>query len=627
MPTDSPPPKREVTATLGQLVDGRYKITAFIGDGGMGSVYRAEHVTIRKPVAIKLLHRQYANESGFADRFEREALAAGRIQHPNCVEVSDFGKLENGTLYLVMELVEGTTLGELLDRHGRLPVPRAVHIARHVLRGLGHAHDVGIIHRDVKPDNIILVDHDGDRDFAKLLDFGIAKLIGEAANEVEADLTQVGTTMGTPKYMPPEQAFGKPVDGRADLYSLSVVLYLMLTGRPPFEAPEVIDLLMMHASRQPPPFKDKAPGHFIAPELEEVVIKGLSKKRENRFASAEEYLEALEDALDAHHAYRRGDRPMPEDEDDPESAARALLAAAGQHRPSKTPHPSMSLMSIQAPPWLHRLQHIPAKHWALGIGGLLLLIVIIATAAGAEDSAPTPDDNSPGIDIIQKGAKALTGGPSELAEEARKLNREGRYQQVLDRTADRELDGFAHVERGHALAGLGRLEEAMTEYRRGLAKETSLQDEQVIFERARAVLGSPELVADLAAIELLVRYRRDPKARSRLLKIAGESKKLENRHAARKLSEKLGLIGDVNLVRSYALDLVQERKCEDRRKALLKLEELDDPRALPVVQKARYRGRGGVLGIGEKNANRCLKDDADRIADKLEAREELIEIE
>ncbi|MBT8493904.1 MAG: serine/threonine protein kinase, partial [Deltaproteobacteria bacterium] len=372
MPADSPPPKREVTATLGQLVDGRYKITAFIGDGGMGSVYRAEHVTIRKQVAIKLLHRQYAKQSGFAERFEREALAAGRIKHPNCVEVSDFGKLEDGTLYLVMELALGRTLGELLKAHGRLPVPRAVHIARHTLRALAYAHEVGIIHRDIKPDNIVLVDHEGDRDFVKLLDFGIAKLVGEAANEVEADLTQVGTTMGTPKYMPPEQAFGKPVDGRADLYSLSVVLYLMLTGRPPFEAPEVIDILMMHASKPPPPFKDKAPGQFIAPELEAAVLKGLAKKREDRFASASDYIEALEDALDAHHAYRRGDRPMPEDDEDPDTASLELVT--GAQRPSKVPHPSMSLMSIQAPDWLHRIHHISGKHWAMGIGGLLLLV-------------------------------------------------------------------------------------------------------------------------------------------------------------------------------------------------------------------------------------------------------------
>ncbi|MBT8492892.1 MAG: hypothetical protein KJO07_07505, partial [Deltaproteobacteria bacterium] len=224
-------------------------------------------------------------------------------------------------------------------------------------------------------------------------------------------------------------------------------------------------------------------------------------------------------------------------------------------------------------------------------------------------------------------ARALTGGPSELAEKARELNRGGRYQQVLELTEDEELDGFAHVERGHALAGLGRLEESMQHYRRALAMESSLADEQVIFERARAVVGSPQVEADLTAIELLVRYRRDPKARSRLLMLAGESKKLALRQRARGLADELGLRGDVNLVRSYALDLVQERKCEDRRKALLVLEELDDVRALPAIEKARYRGTGGVLGIGEKNANRCLKQDAERIADKLEAREELIEIE
>ncbi|HUH02229.1 MAG TPA: serine/threonine-protein kinase, partial [Kofleriaceae bacterium] len=232
----NPDPKQDAyTEKIGTVIDRRYRITGLLGRGGMGSVYRAEHVRIRRPVAVKLLHPGYGQVEEIARRFEREAFATGRIDHPNIVIVSDFGELDDGTLYLVMELLDGVSLGDVMEEEKQLAPRRALRIIKHVLRGLGHAHAFEIIHRDIKPENVLLVEHAGEHEFAKILDFGIAKLVGDAELEEGGEkLTQAGVAFGTPAYISPEQATGSNIDHRADIYSLSVMLYEMLIGRAPF---------------------------------------------------------------------------------------------------------------------------------------------------------------------------------------------------------------------------------------------------------------------------------------------------------------------------------------------------------------------------------------------------------
>tara|TARA_R110002096_G_scaffold436021_1_gene665190 strand:- start:52274 stop:53587 length:1314 start_codon:yes stop_codon:yes gene_type:complete len=262
----------------------------------MGAVFLGEHIRIGRQVAIKVLNPELAKSDDFLERFEREAIAAGRLDHPNCVPVTDSGHLDDGTAYLVMELVSGKSLGSVLKADPQLSPLRALRIIRHVLRGLGHAHDVGIIHRDIKPDNIMLCEREGDNDFARLLDFGIAKLRDED-NKDKADLTQDGVAVGTPAYLSPEQALGDSIDNRSDLYSCSVVLFTMLCGRPPFEAKSPIGILTKHASEDPPRLWDLAPHLEDIPDLDALVQHGLSKDRDARYQSAEEYVRAIDYCL------------------------------------------------------------------------------------------------------------------------------------------------------------------------------------------------------------------------------------------------------------------------------------------------------------------------------------------
>ena len=329
------------------IIDDRYRLTSLVGRGGMGSVFLAEHVTIRRPVALKLLSPSLAAIPELARRFEREAAAIGRIDHPNCVTVSDFGRLEGGSLYLVMEYLDGRSLSDAIEAEGRIAARRALHIARHVLRGLGHAHQAGIVHRDVKPDNVILVQQDGVPDFAKVLDFGIAHFMDAARERKEGDesddrLTQAGIAFGTPQYMSPEQAVGDPVDPRADLYATTVMLFEMIAGRTPFVADEKLELLGMHATRPPPRLSETRADLYITPELDRLIEVGLAKRPSDRFASAEQYIAAIEEVL---HGRVDGDAPSAIPLDDTEPVPVAMdprLRAPARTTPLRhTPNPAL----------------------------------------------------------------------------------------------------------------------------------------------------------------------------------------------------------------------------------------------------------------------------------------------
>lgn len=263
---------------LGRTFAGKYKIQKKLGEGGMGSVYQAQQEPIDRLVAVKVLLGKLAEDDIAVKRFEQEARAVSKMQHPNTVTIYDYGKTEDGRLYIVMEFLKGRTLSDLLRKEGNLDPLRAVRIIRQVCASLHDAHAAGIIHRDLKPDNIFLTEVGGDKDWVKVLDFGVAKL----ANESAATLTQTGMIFGTPKYMSPEQAEGRQLDYRADIYALGVVMFELLVGRPPFLADTPVALLLKHIQEPVPPFQQMRPDLQISAELEAVVRKMLAKLPEQR---------------------------------------------------------------------------------------------------------------------------------------------------------------------------------------------------------------------------------------------------------------------------------------------------------------------------------------------------------
>lgn len=445
----------------GDVIDNRYRITGELGHGGMGTVYRGEHVTIRRPVAIKVLHPELSHNAEFNRRFEREAFASGRVDHPNCVTVSDFGQLPDGGLYLVMELVDGEPLADVVDREGRLSWPRALHITRHVMRGLRHAHRAGVVHRDLKPENIILARHDDDTDFAKILDFGIAKLVGAAEPRAEDKLTRTGFAVGTPKYMPPELAFGQTITASVDIYAASVVLFEMLTGQPPYVAEDQIAILTMHATAPVPSVQKLVPDAAIPAEVDALVTRGLAKKPADRIADADAYIAAID----------------------------ALIGPA--LRAVTTPPPQ--LVSAEA---------------------------------------------STGIRQPVGSAPTMTATPSaQIPQAARQTPATAYPATQMVWTRGRRFS-FKSLSRVHLIVAvlIGLLLV-------GIFASQRKSDEELYRE----------------AVELLFN---------------GES-------------------------------------CEDRREAVSDLRGLRDKRAIQPLRRARYRMRGGVLGMGDHNTNKCLKQDAE----------------
>ena len=267
---------------VGLTLDEKYRLDSRIGAGGMGTVYRATHLLIDRPVAVKVLNPRYVEDDAAQTRFRREARAAGRLQHANAVTVTDFGRTLDGLVYIVMELLEGKTLREVLAHDAPLDVARAVSVMLQISAAVEAAHQAGIIHRDLKPANIFIVQRKDAPPFIKVLDFGIAKLAAEALEEDDdpQTLTQVGAMIGTPRYMSPEQCEGSHLTPASDVYSLGIILYEMLTGTTPFNGTTPIAIAIKHSSEAP-----RSPREFVAAiprELEEVVLHALEKRPENR---------------------------------------------------------------------------------------------------------------------------------------------------------------------------------------------------------------------------------------------------------------------------------------------------------------------------------------------------------
>ena len=278
------------------LLVGKFRIAELIGQGAMGRVYKAIQEPINRKVAIKILHQHLMEDQRVAKRFRREAEAASRFSHPNSIGIFDFGQTEEGSLYIAMEYIVGEDLAEVIAREAPLTPERAVKIATQALGAIHLAHDANIIHRDLKPENIMLADLPGNKDFAKVCDFGIAK-IQQPATDGESALTMFGMICGTPYYMSPEQAKGEELDGRTDLYSMGVILYEMLTGDVPFRGSTPVEVIARHLTDQPEPISKVAPEARVPRLLEKAIMRSLSKKREDRFANAQEFSEELQKAL------------------------------------------------------------------------------------------------------------------------------------------------------------------------------------------------------------------------------------------------------------------------------------------------------------------------------------------
>jgi serine/threonine-protein kinase len=279
---------------IGKEIDnGEYIVVDRIGSGGMGSVYKAEQPSMKRLVAIKVLHSRFVTRDDLVARFRREARAMSQLSHPNTARVYKYGALDDGAVYFVMDYLEGRNLAAEVREHGPMAAERAILLMAQVCGALEEAHRAGIVHRDLKPENIFLTIQGGTRDFPKVLDFGLAKMSEAQMGRGSMMFTQQGMVFGTPEFMSPEQAQGEELDQRSDIYSLALIFYELITGKLPFDAKAPLEIMKAHVREAPLPVSQRVPGRSFWPELDAVIAKALEKKPDARYATATEFGQAL----------------------------------------------------------------------------------------------------------------------------------------------------------------------------------------------------------------------------------------------------------------------------------------------------------------------------------------------
>ncbi len=280
------------------ILDGQFQILQKIGKGGMGSVYKALQPAMNRMVAVKILHPKFTSRRDLASRFRREARAMSHLTHPNTAKVFLYGELDDGSLYIVMELLEGKNMNQTVRSEGPMPLDRAIGILVQVCSALEEAHRAGMIHRDLKPENVFLCQQAGMKDYAKVLDFGLAKVTEREMRPGSIALTQEGMVFGTPEFMSPEQAQGKKLTAVSDIYSLAVILYEALTGKLPFDAKTGMEFIQHQVMTKPLTLAQRAPNRSFPPLLQEVFDKALEKDPTKRFPTALDFSKALEAVLE-----------------------------------------------------------------------------------------------------------------------------------------------------------------------------------------------------------------------------------------------------------------------------------------------------------------------------------------
>jgi serine/threonine-protein kinase len=412
------------------VIRDKYQILRRIGAGGMATVYEAKHLAFNEIRALKVVNSRLAEDEAFLKRFRAEAVVTRKLQHPNAVRVDDFDTTEDGRPYIVMEYVEGKDLRHAIEDAGPFSIPRTLNIGKQIASALAEAHNLGITHRDIKPDNILLIRKPDGTDMVKVLDFGIAKIRDGAADMGTGyTTTKTGVVVGTPQYMSPEQAMGKSgeaIDGRSDIYSLGCALYEMLTGQLPFESETPVGLLIHHIQTTPVPPHQRAPQQRIPYALSMVLMKAMEKEKDHRYQSAEEMIEALDQALHATTAMM-GSAPelgartnlMGSAEAGPAAAvARKRITPRPMTPPPRPPAPVMPAPRAAARPVPVRQEKSKAPMWA----GLILLLAVggggywYTQRPAAAATTPVVVAPPPAIsdDSIQAKIKSTMSGSSAL---------------------------------------------------------------------------------------------------------------------------------------------------------------------------------------------------------------------
>ncbi|MBL4686930.1 MAG: protein kinase [Nannocystaceae bacterium] len=568
----------DLAALRGTKVAGRYRVDELLGIGGMGAVFKGRHLGLERDVAIKVLHPELTRDPDISARFDREAHSASRLDHPNCMQVTDVGSTEKGLKFMVMQLLEGHELAEMMGEP--YPADRAVLLALQILNGLEHAHDKGVVHRDIKPENIFVTrDHAG-RETLKIVDFGIAKLVG--ASDSSRNMTKAGLVFGTPAYMSPEQAMGQEADARADLYAVGIILWEMLAGEQPFVADDPVALVRMQVSRDAPPLPQSVPM-----VLDPIVRKLLEKQREARFQTAVEARLALEEILPAIattditgitlYPGSSGQRAITGSASLSLNSGPISISGSGPIALTGSGPISVSMpgsgdtsqhLAVTSIPPVDRARNSVAAKWALAGGALAVAVVVGAFAMRGGDDKPAAPEVAAAAgeaDFDDEIVIVDDEGPtdSQLAEIDRLIlaKKADDADKLLGPLLDRFPDDARLVWRqGRMLIDQGKKKrpQALAAYGKALENNATLIDDRDFYAELAALMRKPGLRDE--ALDLALRQM-GPNAHTFLLELVNNERKplnYEDRHRALEELETVAANADlVNARLNRALDVLQ----------------------------------------------------------------------
>jgi serine/threonine-protein kinase len=576
----------------GQLLSGRYRVEECLGEGAMGAVYRAEHTLMKKTVAIKVLQAQVGGRDDLVERFQREAQAAANIDHPNICSASDFGRMDDGTFFLVIEYLEGRTLEDEIDQNGPLSPDRSKHILAQIASGLARAHELDVVHRDLKPENIMLVERDADPDFVKILDFGVARVRLTDEHE-QAQLTKAGSVWGTPCYMSPEQAAGGEVDGRSDLYSLGVILYEMLAGHPPFEDSNPARVMAMHLTEQPEPLESPA----IPAELSQLLSRLLDKSPDKRPTSAQ----ALCDEL-------LNGPPAPSD-----STPGDALSVQPARQLTEQIVDTVGRVAVAARPtyeravrWF-RAQTMIVQGASAGIAAAMILavaavpILVIASLSGG----PETNEERKAVErnLTAERRAFLKKAGLEAVPDLLESNQTTAALDALG-AVDKAYDDNPHVNylRGRVNGARGRWSASVENYTQAVSEESLYAHDAVLIEHVFERFSDRSDHRAEEAQALIEDHLDSPFVSNRLAELATFGDHSKTRKRARDVLDKTGRMRDLDDWRRHGVALRHGDNCEQRRRAIEAIADAGDPQALPVLE---YYADKNKLGCGVLNLEDC----------------------
>ncbi len=549
---------------INTTIDGRYILHERIGEGGMGAVYRATHVLMNKVVAIKMINAELTHLPQIVGRFEREARSASRLSHPNCITVTDFGRTEDGNLFLVMELLEGESLQDILSRDGIVSTYRAIDITKQILSGLAHAHEAGIVHRDLKPSNVMIVQSKDREDFAKVFDFGIAKI---AEDGTDHKLTQQGMIVGTPAYLSPEQALGEEADNRSDLYAVGVMLFEMLTGDVPYTGKIAMDVVTAHISADIPSLN---PRRAYPTGLRKIIERSMAKKPQERFQTAGEFLAAMEtlDLFKMEYGKKK-------------SANRAAIRIG-------------ILLMLGAAViggafyFRHRLENKPVQSITV-----------------KEDTQPKKPEKvtPPALEVKEKPVADLL----KEAEEMIRLGIPAEAANTLKKALSIKPDEPAtRLLLGHALFLSGKREDAMPEYEQALGAKPEMVSDKRLWAHLEDALKYPPTAERSAMI--LANFGGDKGIGFLRERAASPLSGRDERSAARRALIAVERVDDVDWLATLTADFNDFKACKKRSAIVNQMEKTGDPRFLPLLIAQRPWTK----------INNCIKADVEHAINTLE---------